>query len=199
MVQLSSSSDEEYIWSIQNNDQSAIRELYAAHYSMVFRFVLNNSGTEHDAKDIYQEAFIILVRNIKNDHFRKNSSIKTYLYSICRKLWLKELQMRTKISGIKIDDMDVFEELDEQDEKDIVAYEQKFLHMDKCLKELGEPCRTIINDFYIHKKSMQVIAENMGYSNAENAKNQKYKCFKRLKKMFFKTGSYDTVQAEFNR
>lgn len=32
---------------------------------------------------------------------------------------------------------------------------------------------------------MQVIAANFGYTNADNAKNQKYKCLMRLKKIFF--------------
>lgn len=199
MVQSVYTSDDEFIWSIKNDEQSAITNLYALHYGMVFKFVLTNSGTEHDAKDIYQEAFIILVRNIKHDKFRQGSSIKTYLYSICRKLWYKELQKRTRNDNIQVEDLENFTDLDEQDEKDIQSYEQKFLLMDECLKKLGEPCKTIITDFYIHKKSMNDIAENMGYSNAENAKNQKYKCFKRLKKMFFKTENYDAVQAEFNR
>jgi predicted DNA-binding protein YlxM (UPF0122 family) len=44
---------------------------------------------------------------------------------------------------------------------------------------------TILEDYYLHKKSMQEIAEKFGYTNAENAKNQKYKCLMRLKKLFF--------------
>ena len=198
MVQSSYSSDDQYIWSIQNNEREAVNALYAEHYGMIFKFVLNNSGTEHDAKDIYQESFIILVRNIRGNKFRKGSSIKTYLYSICRRLWYKELQKRTKRENIRMVDMETYVELDEQDKEDVREYEQKFVLMEECLQELGEPCKTIITDFYLQKKSMHEIADKMGYANAEHAKNQKYKCFKRLKKMFFKTGNYDAVQAEFN-
>ena len=32
---------------------------------------------------------------------------------------------------------------------------------------------------------MQEITDNFGYTNAENAKNQKYKCKKKIKKLFF--------------
>jgi hypothetical protein len=39
--------------------------------------------------------------------------------------------------------------------------------------------------FYIQKKSMNEIAGDFGYTNPENAKNQKYKCLIRLKKLFF--------------
>jgi hypothetical protein len=32
---------------------------------------------------------------------------------------------------------------------------------------------------------MEEIAEKFGYTNADNAKTQKYKCLQRLKKYFF--------------
>ena len=59
---------------------------------------------------------------------------------------------------------------------------------------LGEPCRTLLEDFYIKASSMQDITEKFGYTNADNAKNQKYKCLMRLKKMFF--AAYKTVAPE---
>ena len=57
--------------------------------------------------------------------------------------------------------------------------------MHESLGQLGEPCRTILEDFFIRDFSMQQITEKMGYTNTDNAKNQKYKCLIRLKKLFF--------------
>ena len=51
--------------------------------------------------------------------------------------------------------------------------------------KLGEPCNTIISDFYLYDASMQDICEKFGYTNPDNAKNQKYKCLVRLKRIFF--------------
>jgi hypothetical protein len=53
------------------------------------------------------------------------------------------------------------------------------------MMNLGEPCRSLIDAFYLQKKSMTDIASFFGYTNADNAKNQKYKCLMRLKKLFF--------------
>lgn len=58
--------------------------------------------------------------------------------------------------------------------------------MQQSISKLGEPCKSILEAFYFKKQNMQEIAENFGYTNAENAKNQKYKCLMRLKKLFFK-------------
>jgi hypothetical protein len=57
--------------------------------------------------------------------------------------------------------------------------------MEKAMNNLGEPCKSLLEAFYIQKRNMQDIAAGFGYTNAENAKNQKYKCLVRLKRLFF--------------
>ena len=70
----------------------------------------------------------------------------------------------------------------------------EFEMMDKAIGSLGEPCKSLLEAYYLQKQNMQVIAVNFGYTNADNAKNQKYKCLMRLKKIFFthyKNGNSD--------
>ncbi len=74
----------------------------------------------------------------------------------------------------------VEEDVEDQNERD-----SQFTKMQSALQLLGEPCKTIIEDFYINNRSMQEICESFGYTNADNAKTQKYKCLQRLKKLFF--------------
>jgi len=76
--------------------------------------------------------------------------------------------------------MHVEDEVEKQNDMDI-----QFSKMESALQLLGEPCKTIMEDFYIHNLSMQDICERFGYTNADNAKTQKYKCLQRLKKLFF--------------
>jgi len=73
-------------------------------------------------------------------------------------------------------------------DEDVEEYEkrdQEFAMMEKAIGSLGEPCKSLIEAFYIQKRNMQDIASQFGYTNADNAKNQKYKCLMRLKKLFF--------------
>jgi DNA-directed RNA polymerase specialized sigma24 family protein len=74
----------------------------------------------------------------------------------------------------------VEDEVEQHNERDM-----QFTKMQSALQLLGEPCKTIIEDFYINNRSMQEICESFGYTNADNAKTQKYKCLQRLKKLFF--------------
>ena len=86
------------------------------------------------------------------------------------------------------------EELHAVPDEDMEEHERldtEYTMMEKAVNTLGEPCKSLLEAFYMQKKSMQEIAETFGYTNAENAKNQKYKCLIRLKKVFFtqyKTG-----------
>ncbi len=82
-------------------------------------------------------------------------------------------------------------------EEDLDAHEQRnaeYEMMENAINHLGEPCKSLLEAYYLHKKNMQDIAASFGYTNADNAKNQKYKCLMRLKKIFFanyKNGTSD--------
>lgn len=184
-IKLSSSfpTDREVVLGILNNSEEALNKLYIGYYPMVLQFILNNNGDEDDAKDVYQEAIIVLYNKIKSGNFELSSKLKTYLYSVSRRIWLKKLAQHSK----KANNIADFEDVLTVDE-DVEQHEQKDMQFDKMktsLESLGEPCKTIIEDFYIHNLSMQDICEKFGYTNSDNAKTQKYKCLQRLKKLFF--------------
>jgi RNA polymerase sigma factor (sigma-70 family) len=176
-------SDEALLAGIRNEEETALAYLYKLHYPMILHFVQNNSGTDDEAKDIYQEAVMVFYEKVRDQQLELNCQIKTYLYSICRRLWLKRLAFKNRYSGMVMDSdtfIQVEEEVAESEEKEL-----KFQKMGDALGLLGEPCKTLLEDFYLQDLSMQSITEKFGYTNADNTKNQKYKCLMRLKKLFF--------------
>lgn len=168
---------------LAKNDRKATEILYKENYNMIQSLIINNNGSVHDAKDIFQEAMIVLYENARKEGFELNCQIKTYLYSVCKRLWLKRLQQANRFSN-EIDShfetIHVEEDLEEHDRKN-----QDFEIMEQAISHLGEPCKSLIEAFYIQRLNMLEIANRFGYTNADNAKNQKYKCLMRLKKLFF--------------
>jgi RNA polymerase sigma factor (sigma-70 family) len=182
-LKASAPTDSEIVLGILNNSEIVLKRLYTTYFPMILQLIINNNGNEDDAKDIYQEAIIVLYNKIKSGEFELSSKLKTYIYSVCRRLWLKRLSQMNRYGGDIRDFEDhlpVEQELDKHNERDI-----QFNKMESALQLLGEPCKTIMEDFYIHNRSMQDICERFGYTNADNAKTQKYKCLQRLKKLFF--------------
>jgi len=175
--------DREVVLGILNNSEEALNRLYTSYFPMVLQFILNNNGDEDDAKDVYQESIIVVYNKIQSGDFELTSKLKTYIYSISRRIWLKKLAQQSKKTNNISEFEDVIaveEDLEHHEAKDL-----QFDKMDSALQQLGEPCKTIIQDFYINNLSMQDISEKFGYTNTDNAKTQKYKCLQRLKKLFF--------------
>ena len=175
--------EQDLLKGLAQNDRESVETIYKQHYNMVQTLIVNNNGSIEDAKDIFQEALIVLYEKSKSGNFELNCQIKTYIYSVCRRLWLKHFHQLQKLAP-EVENMDEVIPVEEE----LEMFEQKnkdFLLMDKAMQNLGEPCKSLLESYYLQKRSMMEIATDFGYTNADNAKNQKYKCLMRLKKMFF--------------
>ena len=177
---------------LARNDRKAVETIYKENYTIVQSLIINNNGTADDAKDIFQEAMIVLYEKARSGTFELSCQIKTYVYSVSRRLWLKRLQQANRYNadfGNADGVVPVEEDIDEHEKRDA-----EFDMMEKAIQGLGEPCKSLLEAFYLRKMNMQEIATSFGYTNAENAKTQKYKCLMRLKKIFFshyKNGTED--------
>ena len=175
--------EQELLKGLAKGDKKAIETIYKDNFNMVQSLVINNNGSAQEAKDIFQEAMIVLLEKARSGNFELNCQIKTYVYSVCRRIWLKRLQQYNRYSNDvdgAIGTVPVDDDVEEYEKRD-----QEFVMMEKAIASLGEPCKSLIEAFYIQKRNMQDIANQFGYTNADNAKNQKYKCLMRLKKLFF--------------
>lgn len=187
--------DEEFLQGLRSRDNETLKALYRKHYPAVLKFILSNSGSDEQAKDIYQETIIVLYENVKRPEFGLTCALQTYIYSVARRLWLKQLNRsgRTVLFREEGDHeiADVSADLNEHLEK-----EKEISRMNASLEKLGEPCAGLIRDFYVSRLSMDEIGEKYGYTNADNAKTQKYKCLQRLKRYFFEKETVSIVKTE---
>ena len=175
--------DELILGELRKNNESVLRELYKTHYPMIFNLICSNSGTEQEAKDVYQETIIAFYEKVQQPDFALTCKIKTFLYAVARRLWLKRLSEKRRFTG-GIEENESFAGI-EDEMLDLEEKERTFRIMKESLERLGQPCQGILEDFYIKDLSMDEIRDKFGYTNADNAKNQKYKCLQRLKKIFF--------------
>jgi len=165
------------------SDRKAIETIYRENYNMIQSLIVNNNGSADDARDILQEAMIVLYEKVRSGSFELNCLIKTYVYSVSRRLWLKRLQQMNHYSPVADNLQETIPVEEEIEENERINYE--FQAMDRAISSLGEPCKSLLEAYYLDRRNMLEIAQSFGYTNADNAKNQKYKCLMRLKKIFF--------------
>jgi len=175
--------EQDLLRALSNNDKAAIEFLYKDNFPLIQKLVVNNNGSDDDAKDIFQEALVVLYEKSKSGSFELNCQIRTFLYSVSKRLWLKKLQKnsRYELQANGLEDTVYVED-------DLSLHEKRSAEltmMNEAMNGIGEPCKSLLKAFYIDKRNMQDIAADFGYTNADNAKNQKYKCLMRLKKLFF--------------
>jgi len=173
--------DHETISKIAEGDESVLAQVYQAHREEFMLWAQKSFRcSEEVAKDSYQVAFFIFYDNIltgKLTHL--TSSIKTYLFGIGKHKLFEQNRLEARYC------QEVKEELLGYDQSDnpYLKEEEKFQQLEKGLEQLGSPCREIIEMKYYEQRSVEYIADKLGYKNISSAKNQKYKCMQRLKKL----------------
>ena len=152
---------------------SALNLLYSHCFKQVENYVLKNRGTVTEAEDIFQDGILILFQNVLHNKFRGESSVNTYLYSICKNLWLQKLRKESKI----IDHLDL-SEIDLPENTDQQQINNQLLL--KIMHGLKNDCQKILKEFYYNRKSMDELAKKFRLGSPQAAKNKKSRCLKRL-------------------
>lgn len=177
--------DKELMALIKSSDPSANEEgfriIYKEYLGMIQNVILKNNGDSKDSEDVFQDALIVIFNQSRKPDFELRCSIKTYIYSICRNLWLKKLRRSGRIVELT-DTIKQFETIEETQLETLVVTEEKEI-VAKYLSQLGGGCQEILKYFYFDKKKMIEIAQLMGLANEQVAKNKKSMCMKKLKAM----------------
>ena len=179
----STEQDQYLLEGLAKENKQAIEYIYKNNYKSIQKLVLYNNGDDDDAADVFQEALVVLYEKSINHDFRLSCQIKTFLYSVAKRIWLKRLNTKNKFSALS-EDADSLSNSDDTNEKE-QELQRNFNLMEDALSKLGEPCRSLLEAYYLENKDMNQIAALFNYTNSDNAKTQKYKCMIRLKKLFF--------------
>ncbi len=160
---------------ILRNDTIILQFIYKNFYSKINFFIKKNSGDDDDANDIFQEAIIIIYRKLKANELVLDCTFDTYLYSVCRFLWLKQLDKR-KVEKEKIKDNHDYNEDIYDDGLDKVAdLNERYKLYQKHFTNLGKDCQKILQ-LYFDKVPLKSIAQIMGFKSEKYAKKRKFKC-----------------------
>lgn len=174
--------DQEIIILLKSGKEStALKSLYE-NFTQIKSMIIKSGGSKDEAEEIFQRALLVFLENVRKPGFELTSSIGTYLYSTCRFMFydkkrsqLKEQKYIQEALKVSSEDLDSKLEIEER--------EQRFEKMNSIISQLGERCKELLHKFYVENKNMKTIAVEMGLSSDKVAKNQKYKCIERAKKL----------------
>lgn len=179
--QLSIVSEKEIYDGIARKDNQTFLYLYEKFQGKILGMVQQNSGNEEDALDVFQEGMVALWTNISLEkfQFQENTKITTYLYALCRNIWISKLRKRKNIQFLETD-----ERLEIPDETEMLHAEHERIEaLGKQLSKLGEACQRLLKLFYYEKTPLKEIALQLEVTE-KTAKNNKYRCMQRLRALY---------------
>jgi RNA polymerase sigma factor (sigma-70 family) len=173
--------DQELYKGITQRDNRAFRFLYEQYQERIAAMVQRNSGNAEDASDIFQEGVLALWTNIQRGRFELKDSarISTYLYALCRNIWISRLRRRKP--DVELRD-DLLED-DLPDETDaMLETHNRIQTIEARMQDLNEGCRNLLKMFYHQKTALREIAQRLGVTE-KSAKNKKYRCMQQLRSL----------------
>ena len=158
----------------------ALKEIYTANKQKVCSFILANSGSEDEAKDVYQESVMAFYENVRDKKFKGESAISTYLYSIAKFKWLNQIK-KNQTRSFHHESVET-EMFSDSPLASIIDNEKKEMVQD-VLERLGSTCKSILIASIYYNASMKEIVENGDFSSEQVVRNKKYKCIKKLREL----------------
>ncbi|MBA6152061.1 RNA polymerase sigma factor [Gelidibacter maritimus] len=174
---------------IKANDSVVLKQLYVNNYHKIETLVLKNNGSKEHAKDIYQEAFIVVWKNVKNDRFipENETALQGYLYRIARNKWMDILRSpsfkKTKIIQHELNVLDKGIDLNDHEKDGKQEFFEKRLEQTmEAFKNLGAPCKELLTAFYYEKASLREIANKLKIEE-NSVRTKKYRCMEKLRQL----------------
>lgn len=171
---------------LKTNDSVILKEFYKSNYQKIEVFVLKNSGTIDHAKDIYQEAFISVWKNVKNNKFKpqNETALQGYLYQIAKNKWMDVLRSKNfkKTNTLNDKKQIIYSDKTYNNELEENEFEKNLNKIMNVFKVLGQPCKQLLTTFYFDKKSLRDIALELKIEET-TARNKKYRCMQKLREL----------------
>lgn len=147
-----------------------IQQMYQYFFPKMRRFVLQNSGSESDVKDLFQECIFYLYRYAQDSSFEVQN-LDAYFMNMVRNRWYHQLRARKRVS-------EAIERIEVEEEMTVDFQYYAYL---KAFSLLGNDCKQVL-EYYINGVPVKSVAEKMNTS-IDYAKRKKYLCKEQLKKL----------------
>ncbi len=178
---------EEAIRRIKEGDQSVFDQIYRDFRDPFIVWICRNQGCSvNDAKDIFQNTMVTFYLKVINGEITElRSGVKTYLFGVGRNKGREWHRQEHKYAE---EPTEYLLEciLSKSSENGLEYIKEEMIVVERALIVLGDPCKTLLELYYLKQMKMDAICEQQGYKNTESVKTQRYKCMNRLKDIYKK-------------
>ena len=170
--------DQHIIDSIRRREDVAFKYLQVKFQDSIRLMVTEMGGSQEDAKDVFSEGLIALIRLVDQKDFKLNCKLGTLVYALCKKTWKQHLEKQVAVRNYHVRKLENSPDWDFTEESDQQLYQEIFW---ESFKKLEKVCQEILEG-YLKEISPKEIAKTLGYSYGYIRK-RKSMCHSYLMKM----------------
>lgn len=163
-------SDKDLITAYLEGNSSALDELVNRHQSRVMGFIFSKIKNRQLSEDIFQEAFLKVMKSLKSNRYNEEGKFLPWLMRISHNLVIdhfRKINRKPKMANTKhFDDFDIFDIIDNGEnskEYDLIKDEQTSL-LKKLINELPVEQKEVLIMRHYEDMSFKEIAEKSGVS-----------------------------------
>lgn len=178
----------DYLTAILTGDRSGLRHLYEAQFPVIRGLIRDYGGSESDAKDIFQDAVLVVYQKARQPGFQLTSQFSTFFYGVCRNLWLNRRTKKSASAEVTLSEDAKYIAEESDPDQDMLHVERGNLFW-RAFRLLGDDCRKLLELFF-QKTPMDTIAAQMGYGSEGYARRRKHQCKDHLTELVKKDPAY---------
>lgn len=147
---------------IVTGDTDTILYVYKTLGPKIVGHVINNSGSEEDGKELFQDAYLKAFQALKAGKYREEGKFEQWFNGIAVKLWQQELRHRSRRGTQNLDDAPAVAADDSEDSEQARRKNRYLDALHRALERMKEPCRSMLYRFHAEESvSSQDLAEEM--------------------------------------
>ena len=185
--------DQEIIQGIKSGESFAVKFLVRDFLPVIRYFISKNNGNEEDAKDIFQDALFIIIEKIYNNDLVLQGTLSTYLFAICKNLWLMALDKQKAAKNYELRRTTGHNEKDFTESVDNGFYENIFK---QCFNSMDEVSQKILKMYWMEISPAE-IARKLGYTYGY-VRKKKSESMKELKNRIISHTDYKELERNLN-
>jgi len=187
---------EEIIEGLLTHDVKIYRYVDAEYRPKVIRHVRRNSGSAEEGEELYQDTVYKVYVNVEQDKYDiELGEFGAYFMTIARRAWLNKLrQLRRAINMTSMDDSyEQISDIDEAEQVEQDLYYRRVQVLRECIARLSKEEQQMIHLFYFAKKSLETVAQEMGFTY-KYAKQKNFRIRNKIRTML---AEYPDIDLQF--
>ena len=190
IVRYLKTTDKEILLSLQTGkNENILKHLYEIIFPKIRKYIRSNSGSADDAIDIFQDAIVILCKQVKTGKYDTKYDVSGFLFTVSKNLWINKVKKQSRMVSLEKQE----ETIHQYDFTADIITNEKSRTLKEMIRKLGEKCFELLHLAVYQQLDSDEICKIMGFATINAVKTQKYKCKQKLLELIESDPSYKEV------